>query len=63
MGMVNRQTKRLLDLAAQRDKLAEKIKTAKDYASGVTSTARQQAGLASLGMAEARSPPAASRAG
>lgn len=52
VGMVNRQTKKLLDLASQRDKLAEKIKTAKDYASGVTSTARQQAGLASLGMAE-----------
>ncbi|MBE4790672.1 hypothetical protein HW846_46370 [Streptomyces sp. NE06-02F] len=52
VAMVNRQTKRLLGLAAQRDKLAEKIKAAKDYASGVTSTARQQAGLASLGMAE-----------
>ncbi|MEU5192754.1 hypothetical protein AB0G86_01650 [Streptomyces scabiei] len=52
VGMVNRQTKKLLDLASKRDKLAEKIKTAKEYASSVTSTARQQAGLASLGMGE-----------
>ncbi|MFM9681096.1 hypothetical protein [Streptomyces brasiliscabiei] len=52
VGMVNRQTKKLLDLASQRDKLAEKIKAAKEYASGVTSTARQQAGLANLGMGE-----------
>ncbi|MDX3028108.1 hypothetical protein [Streptomyces scabiei] len=52
VGMVNRQTKKLLDLASKRDKLAEKIKTAKEYASGVTSNARQQAGLANLGMGE-----------
>ncbi len=52
--MVDRQTKRLLDLAAKRDKIAEKIKTAKEYASGVTSSARQQAGLANLGMEEGR---------
>ncbi|MGJ5826072.1 hypothetical protein [Streptomyces ossamyceticus] len=52
VGMVNRQTKRLLSLASQRDKLAEKIKAAKDYASNVTSSARQQAGLSSLGMEE-----------
>jgi hypothetical protein len=52
VAMVEKQTKRLLALASQRDKIAAKIKEAKEYASGLTSTARQQAGLSSLGMEE-----------
>lgn len=50
--MVDKQTKKLLDLASKRDKIAATIQKAKEYASGVTSNARQQAGLANLGMQE-----------
>ncbi|MEU6527878.1 hypothetical protein ABZ869_01635 [Streptomyces sp. NPDC046928] len=47
---VDKQTKKLLDAASKRDALAKKIAEAKAYASDVTKTARDQAGLGSLGM-------------
>lgn len=47
---VDRQTKKLLKYADQRDKLAAKIKAAKQYASDTTQTARQSASLSNLGM-------------
>lgn len=50
LRMVDKQTKKLLDAAAKRDAIAKKIADAKAYASGVTSTAREQASLSSLGM-------------
>jgi chorismate mutase len=50
VAMVNKQTKKLLDAAAKRDKLASTIATAKKYASDVTSAARETAGLSNLGM-------------
>ncbi|MFJ4974214.1 hypothetical protein ACIP6X_02485 [Streptomyces coeruleorubidus] len=48
--MVDKQTKKLLDLAAKRDKIAAKIAEAKSFASDVTRTARDQSTLSSLGM-------------
>ncbi|MGV9242611.1 hypothetical protein [Streptomyces sp. NPDC003710] len=48
--MVDRQTKRLMDLAAKRDKIAARIAEAKQFASDVTRNAREQAGLSNLGM-------------
>ncbi|MFE7444563.1 hypothetical protein ACFU7X_29410 [Streptomyces chartreusis] len=48
--MVNQQTKKLLEQAAKRDAIAKKIAEAKSYAADVTRTARDQAGLSSLGM-------------
>ena len=48
--MVDKQSKKLLDLAAKRDKLASTIATAKKYASDTTAAARENAGLANLGM-------------
>ncbi|MDH6432610.1 chorismate mutase [Streptomyces sp. SAI-144] len=50
LRMVDQQTKKLLDLAAQRDKVGAKIAAAKEYASSVTSTARDGASLANLGL-------------
>lgn len=52
LKMVDRQTKKLLDLAAKRDKIAAKIAEAKQYASDVTKNTRSQAGLGNLGMGE-----------
>ncbi|MCZ0207896.1 hypothetical protein OZK63_21015 [Streptomyces sp. UMAF16] len=51
LAMVNRETKKLQDLATKRDKLAAKIAEAKQYASDLTRNARQQAGLSGLGLA------------
>ncbi|MEU6098953.1 hypothetical protein [Streptomyces sp. NPDC047079] len=48
--MVDRQTKRLMDLAAKRDKIAATIAAAKQYASDVTRNAREGASLSNLGM-------------
>ncbi|MFE9098486.1 hypothetical protein [Streptomyces sp. NPDC007264] len=48
--MVDRQTKRLLDAAAKRDKIAATIAAAKRFASDVTGNAREGAGLANLGL-------------
>ncbi|MFJ2733681.1 hypothetical protein [Streptomyces sp. NPDC087317] len=48
--MVDQQTRKLLELAAKRDKLAAKILEAKQYAKDVTRTARDQSSLSSLGM-------------
>ncbi|GHH87804.1 hypothetical protein [Streptomyces capitiformicae] len=50
LKMVDRQTKQLLGLAAKRDKVAERIKEAKDYAGQVTGSARSGAQLGSLGL-------------
>jgi chorismate mutase len=50
LKMVDKQTKRLLDAAAKRDKIAAKIAEAKAYAKDVTKTARDQASLSNLGM-------------
>ena len=50
LKMVDKQTKKLLDLADKRDKIAAKIAEAKSYASDVTKNARSQAGLSNLGM-------------
>jgi chorismate mutase len=50
LKMVDKQTKRLLDAASKRDKVAAKIAEAKAYAADVTKTARDQAGLSNLGM-------------
>jgi chorismate mutase len=47
---VDQQTKRLLDAAAKRDKIAAKIAEAKQYASTLTTNARSAAGLSNLGM-------------
>ncbi|MFJ8791394.1 hypothetical protein [Streptomyces sp. NPDC102462] len=50
VAYVNKQTDKLLDAAKKRDKVAARIAEAKQYASATTATARQQAGLSSLGM-------------
>jgi chorismate mutase len=50
LKMIDKQTKRLLDAATKRDKLAAKIAEAKKYASDVTTAARESAGLSNLGM-------------
>ncbi|MBE8471062.1 hypothetical protein IQ210_08800 [Streptomyces sp. 3R004] len=50
VAMVNKQTKKLLDLAAKRDKIAAKIAEAKEFAKDTTKSARESAGLANLGM-------------
>lgn len=50
VAMVNKETKKLLDLAAKRDKIAAKIAEAKAFASDTTKTARESAGLSNLGM-------------
>jgi chorismate mutase len=50
VAMVNKQTKKLLDLAAKRDKIAAKIAEAKAYAGDFTKSARESAGLSNLGM-------------
>ncbi|MET7475059.1 hypothetical protein ABZT17_11960 [Streptomyces sp. NPDC005648] len=52
LRMVDKDTKRLLDLAAKRDKIAAKIAEAKSYASDLTKTARSSASLSNLGMGE-----------
>lgn len=52
VAMVNRETSKLQRLAGQRDALASRIATAKKYAGDTTATARQDAGLASLGIEE-----------
>ncbi|GLP71036.1 hypothetical protein TUSST3_76560 [Streptomyces sp. TUS-ST3] len=49
---VDKQTDRLLAVAKKRDALASKIAAAKKYASDVTSSAREGAGLSSLGLEE-----------
>ncbi|MFM9542328.1 hypothetical protein [Streptomyces turgidiscabies] len=48
--MVTAQTNRLLSLAAKRDKIAATIATARKYASDITSSARENAGLSGLGL-------------
>jgi chorismate mutase len=48
--MVDRDTKRLLDLAAKRDKVTAKIAEAKAFAGDVTKTAREGASLSGLGL-------------
>ncbi|MFI8531806.1 hypothetical protein ACIGMX_16390 [Streptomyces aquilus] len=50
VAMVNRETKKLLDLATKRDKIAAKIAEAKSFASDTTKSARESAGLSNLGM-------------
>ncbi len=50
VAMVNKQTKKLLDLAKKRDSIAARIATAKKYAGELTSSAREGAGLGNLGM-------------
>jgi chorismate mutase len=50
LKMVDKQTQKLLDAAAKRDKIAATIATAKKYASDVTTAARESAGLSNLGM-------------
>ncbi|MEV0183806.1 hypothetical protein AB0I54_31660 [Streptomyces sp. NPDC050625] len=50
LRMVDKQTKKLLDYAAQRDKIAAKIAEAKKYAADTTKTARDSAALSNLGM-------------
>lgn len=50
LHMVDKQTKKLLDYAATRDKIAAKIAEAKKYASDTTKTARGAAALSNLGM-------------
>ncbi|WP_327429472.1 hypothetical protein [Streptomyces sp. NBC_01236] len=47
---IDKQTSKLLDAAKKRDAIAAKIAEAKKYASGVTSAARETAGLSNLGM-------------
>ncbi|MEU1478881.1 hypothetical protein [Streptomyces sp. NPDC005760] len=49
---VDKQTDRLLAVAKKRDALASKIAAAKKYASDLTSSAREGAGLSSLGLEE-----------
>ncbi|QIJ66520.1 hypothetical protein G7Z13_11235 [Streptomyces sp. JB150] len=50
LRMVDRQTKKLLDYASKRDKIAARIAEAKAYAGDVTKTARDQSSLSNLGM-------------
>lgn len=50
LRMVDRQTKKLLHYADQRDKILARIAEAKQYAKDTTSNARQAAGLSNLGM-------------
>lgn len=50
LRMVDRDTKKLLDLAAKRDKVTAKIAEAKQYASDVTKNAREGASLSGLGL-------------
>ncbi|MBT2420582.1 hypothetical protein J7F01_40370 [Streptomyces sp. ISL-22] len=50
LKMVDQQTKKLLDYASKRDKIAAKIAEAKSFASDVTKNAREGAGLSNLGM-------------
>jgi hypothetical protein len=50
--MVDKDTKKLLDLAAKRDKIAATIVAAKSFASDVTKNAREGASLSNLGMGE-----------
>ncbi|WP_030333830.1 hypothetical protein [Streptomyces sp. NRRL B-1381] len=52
VAMVNRDTKKLQTLATARDKLAARIKEAKEYAAGVRDNARRDASLGSLGIEE-----------
>ncbi|MFE7927783.1 hypothetical protein ACFU6S_03460 [Streptomyces sp. NPDC057456] len=47
---VDQQTKKLLSLAAARDKVAASITAARQFASSVTQSARDNAGLGNLGM-------------
>jgi chorismate mutase len=49
---VDKQTDRLLAAAKKRDAIASKIAEAKKYASGLTSSAREGAGLSNLGLEE-----------
>jgi chorismate mutase len=48
--MVDQDTKKLLSMAAKRDKVAATIAAAKAYASDVTKNAREGAGLSNLGL-------------
>jgi hypothetical protein len=48
VAMVNRQTKRLLSLAGQRDKIAATIKAAKEFAESSRVKAKQDAGLGTM---------------
>ncbi|MDX3585962.1 hypothetical protein [Streptomyces europaeiscabiei] len=48
VAMVNRQTKKLLDLAGQRDRIAATIKRAKDFAESSRVKAKQDAGLGGM---------------
>ncbi|MFF4752650.1 hypothetical protein ACWD5R_11460 [Streptomyces sp. NPDC002514] len=50
LAMVDRQSKKLQDYAAQRDAFARRIAEAKEYTSGLTTNARSAAGLSNLGM-------------
>lgn len=50
LKMVDQQTKKLLDAAAKRDKVAAQIAAAKTFASDVTKNAREGAALGALGM-------------
>ncbi|MGW7195552.1 hypothetical protein [Streptomyces chryseus] len=50
--MVDRDTKKLLKLASDRDKIAATIAAAKKFAADVTAGARQDASLSNLGMGE-----------
>ncbi|MEV6803134.1 hypothetical protein [Streptomyces sp. NPDC051132] len=50
LRLVSRETKRLEEYASKRDKIAAKIKEAREYAGDVTGTARQQSSLSALGM-------------
>lgn len=48
VAMVNRQTKKLLDLASKRDKIAATIKTAKEFAESSRVKAKQDASLGGM---------------
>ncbi|CBG71866.1 conserved hypothetical protein [Streptomyces scabiei 87.22] len=48
VAMVNRQTKRLLDLASKRDKIAETIKRAKEFSESTRAKAKQDASLGGM---------------
>lgn len=50
LKMVDKQTRRLQDLASQRDKLTARIAAARQFASDVTAHTRESVGLANLGM-------------
>ncbi|MFD3741578.1 hypothetical protein [Streptomyces sp. NPDC058629] len=50
VARVTRDTKRLQTLATARDKLAARIKAANEYRAGLTTNARQAAGLSNLGL-------------